>query len=210
MAGGNRQGDMRQLVRGVFRQQAKGAFLTLNLLRQHWPNVVGPELGARTHPQRLDGGTLWIAAPDACWAYELQFFKPELLSSVQAFLESRAVSDLRFQVGAVPAQPAEAPAAEAPRPALGPAPGLATPAAAAARARATAARLAAPAAPPALARAATAIGDPALRAVFQRSLAQQRQNHQRRSREPQPAGAQSGAQGAAPPDATAPRGDEER
>ncbi|HKI97151.1 MAG TPA: DUF721 domain-containing protein [bacterium] len=198
MAGG--RGEMRQLMRGVFREQAKEPVLLLNLLRQHWSGVVGPELGAKTHPQRLDGGTLWVAATDACWAYELQFFKPELLASVQAFLESRAVSDLRFQAGVVPspavsapASPAagnapihDPPAAEPMRAESSPVrspsrpPASYQPTAPAPRAPARVTTAEAPAeAPPALARAAASIGDPALRALFQRSLAKQRLGRER-------------------------------
>jgi hypothetical protein len=103
MAGFKRQADVRSLARGVFSEADREPLLQLSLLRRHWPDVVGPELAGRTHPRRLERGTLWIAAPDACWAYELQFFKSELLGSVQTFLESQVVRELRFQVGEVPA-----------------------------------------------------------------------------------------------------------
>jgi Dna[CI] antecedent, DciA len=208
VAEGSRNAGMRELVRGVFRARSRETLLTLNLLRQHWPGVVGPELGARTHPQRLEGSVLWIAAPDASWAYELQFFKAELLSSVQAFLESRAVSDLRFRVGEVPARAAtgaaetpaaadalDAPAApEAPDAPQSPAAPGDPPSAGAAGSAAAAqpgtprrgAAQDAPEAPPALARAAASIGDAALREVFQRSLAKQERG--RRQRQARPAG----------------------
>ena len=117
MAGSKRQADVKSLVRGVFSEGDREPLLMLSLLRRHWPDVVGPELAGRTYPRRLARGTLWIAAPDACWAYELQFFKTELLNSVQTFLESQAVRELRFQVGEVPtaaAAPSEASAGTAP------------------------------------------------------------------------------------------------
>jgi len=173
VASRNPQADLRHLLRGVFREQAKEPFLTLNLLRQHWVDVVGPELGGRTLPQRLDGRTLVVAAPDACWAYELQFFKAELLSSVQAFLASQAVAEVRFRV-AVPGDAAPAP--QAPAPAAAERTAAAHPGGAAGAEPAPASAAAPPDAPPALARAAGAIGDPALREVFQRSLAKQRRN----------------------------------
>jgi hypothetical protein len=196
-----RQHDLRSLVRGVFRERAQEPMLTLNLLRQHWSQVVGEELAAQIRPQRLASGTLWIAAADACWAYELQFFKAELLASVQAFLESRGVNDLRFRaapaefVASAPgdddalAEPQE----EGPRALeLPDAHSLRTLAQAATRSTAwtsggdsvgegqVAEPPAAFEAPPALAQAAGAIGDAALRAVFQRSLAKQRLSRQRR------------------------------
>ena len=180
MASRNPQADLRHLLRGVFREQAKEPFLTLNLLRQRWVDVVGPELGGRTLPQRLDGRTLVVAAPDACWAYELQFFKAEVLSSVQAFLASQAVAEVRFRVAApgdaAPAPQAPAAAGAAARTATAEHTAAAEPGAAAGAEPAPASAAAPPDAPPALALAAGAIGDPALRAVFQRSLAKQRRN----------------------------------
>jgi len=167
MAGGKAQADLQHLLRGVFRQQAREPVLTVNLLRQRWQEVVGPELGSKTQPQRVQGDLLWVATPDACWAYELQFFKPELVASVQAFLGSEAIRDLRFVVarGAAAALPPAAaqstPAAPVvPDPALPPAGPAATPVPVGT--------------PAALVRAAEQIGDPALRGVFQRSLAKMR------------------------------------
>lgn len=169
MQGGKRDTDMRSLVRQVFSERAKEPFLTLTLLRRHWPGIVGPELSARTLPRRLEGGTLWIAAPDACWAYELQFFKSELLDSVQTFLDSRSVRDLRFKVDP------EALSAAAGAPA-----GQASAAPQARRPTAPAE----PEAPEALERAAATIGDAALRAVFRRSLAKQRWARETQDTEP--------------------------
>lgn len=200
VAEGKTRADMRSLMRGVFRERAKGPMLTVNLLRQHWADVVGPELAARTWPQRMERGTLWIAAPDSAWVYELQFFKAELLSSLEAFLEHRAITDLRFRVGELPpaggapVPPADEGAGEAPSQAADEAKG-GPPETAPPRPRlrerlaarsvpatpTTPADPAAPAAedpppdaPPRLAEAARAIPDPALRAVFQRSLSKQR------------------------------------
>lgn len=164
---GDGQPQFRQLIHRVFREREREPALTVNVLRSHWPGIVGPELVGRTWPARLRRGTLWIAAPDACWAYELQFFKRELLGSVRAFLESEAVRELRFQTGEVPqaAQAAaQAPEAEptAPPPAGAPA------------------RLAEREAD-ALSHAAGTIADPSLRQAFQRSLGKQRLNRSRRS-----------------------------
>jgi hypothetical protein len=159
--------------------------LTLNLLRQYWCEVVGDEMARKTHPKRLEKGVLWIDAPDASWAFELQFFKSELLGSVRAFLESEAVRDLRFQNGAPPGageppnstRGADAPGArpeqtrQAGSPPANPLPSQ-HPSSSPARSPAIPPALVrAPAIPPALVRASVAISDPALREAFQRSLA---------------------------------------
>lgn len=176
MAGTGNRSEMRHLLQRVFRDRQQEPLLRLGLLRQHWAGVVGPELAARTQPHRLEGATLWIATPDACWAYELQFFKSELLASVQAFLESRAVTDLRFR--AVPAEAGPTGSAGGTSPPAGPPPEPAPMAGGSASAGAGLVAQAFPGSPPqppeALARAAEAISDPALRAVFQRSLSKRR------------------------------------
>jgi len=97
----NRQEDVRGLIQAVFRAEHKEGALLLQSLRQHWPQVVGAELAERCWPDRLHKETLWIAATDSCWAYELQFHKRLLLGSVRTFLENTAVRDLRFSADPV-------------------------------------------------------------------------------------------------------------
>lgn len=108
---GMRQGELGQLVGELFREQKKQPHLMVSLLRHHWPAIVGPKLAAKTHPARIARGTLWINAADASWAYQLQFLKNEILQSVQAFLGSQTIGELRFKMGEIPApdpQPPEA------------------------------------------------------------------------------------------------------
>ena len=163
MPGGKRQQDLRTLLHGVFNERDKAPFLALNALRQFWPDVVGAEIARRTHPSRIERGTLWIASPDACWAYELQFFKRELLSSVQTFIESHAIHDLRFCTGQLPpAGPDSQPPVQDNSVDLPQAVNL-------------------PPLRPAQSRAASAIADPGLRAVFQRSMAKQQRNRDART-----------------------------
>ncbi|HEX9842825.1 MAG TPA: DUF721 domain-containing protein [bacterium] len=174
MEDGSRPSEMRSLLRRLFREQSRQPLLALNLLRRHWPDVVGPELSARTEPRRLARGVLWVTTPDACWAYELQFFKAELLASVQAFLDSMEVREVRFQAGGEARESVDA-AGDAAAPGAPPReapPGPLSPTAVGAEGE--------PEAPEALARAAQSIGDPALRAVFQRSLAKQHRGRNRR------------------------------
>lgn len=86
------------LMRKLFRDHQREPSLILNQLREHWKAIAGEEMGGRTRPSKLERGTLWIETPDSCWAYELQFFKPDLLNSVRTFTDSKTVSDLRFVV----------------------------------------------------------------------------------------------------------------
>lgn len=89
--------EVGSLFQQLFKAEKREPLLVLTLLRHEWPDVVGEELAKKTHPLRLTKRVLWIGATDACWAYELQFFKIDLLSSVQGHLGNDAVQDIRFQ-----------------------------------------------------------------------------------------------------------------
>ena len=89
--------DVGSLCQHYFKSEKREPMLMLSLLRHEWPEVVGETLAAKTRPLRLAKRVLWIAATDACWAYELQFFKSDLLHSVKNHLGGDAVQDIRFQ-----------------------------------------------------------------------------------------------------------------
>ena len=96
------------LLRKLFREHRREPALTLHQLREHWTAIAGEEMGSRTRPAKLERGTLWVDTPDACWAYELQFFKQDLLNSIEAFIKDSTVTGLRFSVAReTPASPKE-------------------------------------------------------------------------------------------------------
>ena len=96
---GAKQGEFRELITAMFRERHKKPHLTVNLLRQHWADILGQELADKTYPARISRQTLWINALDASWAYQLQFMKHELLESVQVFMGATEITDLRFKEG---------------------------------------------------------------------------------------------------------------
>jgi hypothetical protein len=92
-------------------------------LHKSWPGIAGPILSAKATPARFRNGVLTIAVRNHAWAQELQLCKPGLLEKIVAATgPGSPVSDLRFVVGAVPAEegtaaePAEEPCAAAPDP----------------------------------------------------------------------------------------------
>lgn len=102
-------GEMGSMIARLFREQKREGHLLLGALRQHWPAIVGEKLGRVTWPLRLEGHTLWVAAKDSAWVYELQFLKTELLDSVRTWLAAETVQDMRFRLGRIPsAEPAQA------------------------------------------------------------------------------------------------------
>lgn len=96
---GAKHGELRELITEMFRERHKKPHLTVNLLRQHWQDILGQELARKTYPARIAGQILWVNALDASWAYQLQFMKHELLESVQVFMGAQDIIELRFKQG---------------------------------------------------------------------------------------------------------------
>lgn len=94
-----KHGEFRELIRSMFQERHKQPHLTVSLLRQHWGDILGDSLARKTYPARMAGHILWINALDASWAYQLQFMKHELLESVQVFMGSEDITELRFRQG---------------------------------------------------------------------------------------------------------------
>ena len=115
-------GKMGSMIARLFREQKREGHLLLHALRLHWPAIVGDKLGRVTWPLRMEGQTLWVAAKDSTWVYELQFLKAELLDSVRTWLAAETVRDMRFRLGRIPdSGKAEAPFPQAERDAAAPA-----------------------------------------------------------------------------------------
>ena len=141
---------LQEVAGELWRERKRAPHLTVARLRAHWAAIVGADLARKTSPLRLQGGTLWIAAVDSSWAYQLQFLSGELLQSVRVFLDASDIADLRFRAAPLPS--CESPRRETP-PACVPLDSLPV--------------------SPALELAASAIADPALRAAFVRAVAKQ-------------------------------------
>ena len=75
-----------------------------------WMQIMGPDLGARTVPQKLSAGTLTIACAGPA-AMELQHFAPQLIARINGHVgggsgDKAPIQRLRFVQQATPVQPA--------------------------------------------------------------------------------------------------------
>ena len=148
--------SFQDLVTPLFQERKKEAHLTLTAVRGRWEDIVGPDLARKTYPLRVHRGVLWVGAPDASWAYQFQFMRSELLHCLESVLGTTDIHEVRFKATELPAA-----AAEVPDP-VGALDSADVPV------------------DEGLSRSAENISDPALRALFVRSLAKQRQNRLRR------------------------------
>ena len=70
---------------------------------KEWPSIVGPAMAARSHPERFDRGTVWVAVQGSAWAQELRMIKDVIISRLeQAAGETGLFIDVRFGVRPLP------------------------------------------------------------------------------------------------------------
>jgi predicted nucleic acid-binding Zn ribbon protein len=51
-------------------------------IKLRWPEIVGPEIAARTQPKKLYKNKLEVHCDHDVWRSELQFLKPEILKRI--------------------------------------------------------------------------------------------------------------------------------
>jgi predicted nucleic acid-binding Zn ribbon protein len=67
-----------------------------------WGSVAGPHLAAAAQPVAERDGVVTVACESGVWAQELELLAPDLLAGLEASLEGRFVTKLRFVVGSLP------------------------------------------------------------------------------------------------------------
>jgi predicted nucleic acid-binding Zn ribbon protein len=61
-----------------------------------WPDVVGPEIAARTRASRIDKGVLYIRVDHGAWIQELHFIEKDLLRKLRAAAPGVELQRIRF------------------------------------------------------------------------------------------------------------------
>ena len=70
---------------------------------RHWPQVVGPGLASRSHPERYERGTVWVAVEGSAWAQELRMIKDVIIDRLEQHAGERGLFiDVRFGVRPLP------------------------------------------------------------------------------------------------------------
>jgi hypothetical protein len=70
---------------------------------REWTTIVGPAMAGRSHPERYERGTVWVAVEGSAWAQELRMIKDVLLARLeQKAGETGLFLDIRFGVRPLP------------------------------------------------------------------------------------------------------------
>jgi hypothetical protein len=80
-----------------------------------WDEVVGPQIAARTRPEKIRDGVLEVCVDQPTWMQQLQLLKPQILAKLNARLGDAPLRELYLKRGKVTAPAA---AARAPQPPL--------------------------------------------------------------------------------------------
>jgi predicted nucleic acid-binding Zn ribbon protein len=63
----------------------------------HWPDIVGCDIGNKTKPQKLLRQTLYISVTSSTWANELNLMSGQLIKKINDFVGETVVKELRFK-----------------------------------------------------------------------------------------------------------------
>jgi hypothetical protein len=73
-----------------------------------WKRAVGPQIAARTLPETLKRGILYVRVSAAVWLHQLQFLKEEIILKFNELSGKEEIRSLFFSIGEIPPPPPEA------------------------------------------------------------------------------------------------------
>ena len=80
----------------------------IHLLEAAWPEIVGAQVAANSHPARIGEGTLVVTVRSSAWSHQLSFLSEHVLRALHARMPQAGVERLRLRVGRLTARPARA------------------------------------------------------------------------------------------------------
>ena len=79
-----------------------------------WDEVVGPQIAARTKPEKIRDGVLEVSVDQPTWMQQLQLLKPQILAKLNARLGDAPLREIFLKRGKVTPQPNAARTANTP------------------------------------------------------------------------------------------------
>ena len=109
-----------EILRKVLKKRNIPHTATDRRLLDLWTRAVGPQIAARTLPETVKRGTLYVLVSAPVWLHQLQFLKEEILGKVNELSGKAEIRSLFFSIGEIPSPPPGAadppPAAAVPAP----------------------------------------------------------------------------------------------
>jgi predicted nucleic acid-binding Zn ribbon protein len=88
-----------EVLFSVLKKKGLTSKLEENALLKLWPKAVGPQIAAKTQPDCLRNGTLFVKTISSVWVQQLHFIKEEIRSKLNELSGKPAIKEIRFLVG---------------------------------------------------------------------------------------------------------------
>lgn len=85
------------LNRYISEKDIEGKLKKFNIFN-HWPEIVGKEIGNKTRPQKIFKGILYILVSSPTWANELDMMSTQLIEKINRYIGEPVIKDLRFRL----------------------------------------------------------------------------------------------------------------
>lgn len=72
-----------------------------------WQKAVGPQIAARTLPETVKRGALYVLVSSPVWLHQLQFMKEEILLKLNELSGREEIRSIYLSIGEIPTPPAE-------------------------------------------------------------------------------------------------------
>ena len=92
-----------QIITGFLTNWSQNSPMQTGLAAYYWPQVIGEALKDKTEVSQVKNGILWISTPDPALAYNLTFFKKEIINKYRRYLGKKNIRGVRVTVGALSA-----------------------------------------------------------------------------------------------------------
>lgn len=122
----NKVASLAQIIEGFITNWSRNSPVQTGLASYYWPRVIGDSLKEKTEVSQVKNGILWVKTPDPALAYNLTFFKKEIINKYRRYLGEKNIRGVRITVGALTG--VDFPAKRETKPKLSPAPELPLPA----------------------------------------------------------------------------------
>ena len=90
-----------QIIKGFLTDWSRHSPVQTGLAAYYWPQVIGEALKEKTEVIQVKNGILWIRTPDPALAYNLTFFKKEIINKYRRYFGQKNIQNVRITVGAL-------------------------------------------------------------------------------------------------------------
>ncbi len=86
-----------QVLQRTIREQGWQEELGHGWVFGHWPDLVGEAIAKHTHPEKVEGGVLYISCDHSSWATNLRYLQAQILRTIAEKIGDNIILELRIR-----------------------------------------------------------------------------------------------------------------